>query len=177
MATCPVCDAELTLADDAVEGELMECDDCGSELEIISLDPVEIAEAPGLKRTGANESRFRTHSFVRMRSCCWRRLKAPQCRACYARRPQADLRPKDRSEVDVILERSINHSERCMHCICTKRWVSPASTPTTCRGSAETSCSTSVAANEAGVAQPEVRVAFTETLPSTRWKNSVIRWS
>jgi len=46
VATCPVCDAELTLADDAVEGELMECDDCGSELEIISLDPVEIAEAP-----------------------------------------------------------------------------------------------------------------------------------
>lgn len=46
MSTCPVCDADVELASDAVEGELMECSDCGSELEIIKLNPVEIAEAP-----------------------------------------------------------------------------------------------------------------------------------
>lgn len=46
MSTCPVCDAELSLADDAVEGELMECADCGCELEIVSLDPLQLAEAP-----------------------------------------------------------------------------------------------------------------------------------
>ena len=46
MPTCPVCDAEVELADDAVPGELMECADCGSELEVVSVDPPELAEAP-----------------------------------------------------------------------------------------------------------------------------------
>ena len=46
MPVCPVCDAELTLPDDAVEGELMTCEECGSELEVISVDPPELAEAP-----------------------------------------------------------------------------------------------------------------------------------
>jgi alpha-aminoadipate carrier protein LysW len=46
MHECPVCGAELTLADDVVKGELLECDDCGSELEVVSLDPVKLEEAP-----------------------------------------------------------------------------------------------------------------------------------
>ena len=46
MSECPVCDGEITLADDVVMGELLECDDCGSELEVTSLDPVELDEAP-----------------------------------------------------------------------------------------------------------------------------------
>tara|TARA_A100001037_G_scaffold194835_1_gene174409 strand:+ start:211 stop:375 length:165 start_codon:yes stop_codon:yes gene_type:complete len=46
MPECPVCGADVELADDAVEGELMECEECGSELEVISVDPPEIAEAP-----------------------------------------------------------------------------------------------------------------------------------
>jgi len=46
MSECPVCGAELSLADDVVKGELIECDDCGTELEVINLNPVELAEAP-----------------------------------------------------------------------------------------------------------------------------------
>ena len=46
MPTCPVCDAELELASDAVEGELMECEECGSELEVLKVDPPELGEAP-----------------------------------------------------------------------------------------------------------------------------------
>jgi alpha-aminoadipate carrier protein LysW len=46
MSECPVCGAELTLSNDLVVGELMECDDCGSELEVTAVDPVTIAEAP-----------------------------------------------------------------------------------------------------------------------------------
>jgi alpha-aminoadipate carrier protein LysW len=46
MVQCPVCDAELELAEDAVVGELMECADCGSELEVTSIDPPAVAEAP-----------------------------------------------------------------------------------------------------------------------------------
>ena len=46
MAECPVCDAEVELAADAVQGELMECADCGTELEVLELDPPKLGEAP-----------------------------------------------------------------------------------------------------------------------------------
>ncbi|HGY55176.1 MAG TPA: lysine biosynthesis protein LysW [Caldithrix abyssi] len=45
-AECPVCGAEIKLADDAVQGELLTCDECGSELEVTSLDPPQLDEAP-----------------------------------------------------------------------------------------------------------------------------------
>ena len=34
------------VADDAMAGELLVCEDCGAELELTSLDPVTLAEAP-----------------------------------------------------------------------------------------------------------------------------------
>lgn len=43
---CPICDAELTLADDTLQSELVECSDCGTELEVVSTSPVELQEAP-----------------------------------------------------------------------------------------------------------------------------------
>lgn len=43
---CPVCDASLTLAPDAVVSELLRCRECGSELEVTSLDPPAVREAP-----------------------------------------------------------------------------------------------------------------------------------
>lgn len=46
MAQCPVCDAEVQLSDDAVIGELMECADCGTELEVLGTDPAKLGEAP-----------------------------------------------------------------------------------------------------------------------------------
>lgn len=47
MATqCPICDANLTLGDDLVAGELLECPECGTELEVESVEPVKVAEAP-----------------------------------------------------------------------------------------------------------------------------------
>ncbi len=46
MPECPVCGAEVELASDAVVGELLSCDDCGMELEILNLKPIEIGEAP-----------------------------------------------------------------------------------------------------------------------------------
>lgn len=45
-ANCPVCEAEVELADDVEEGEIVECAECGSELEVLSTDPPELAEAP-----------------------------------------------------------------------------------------------------------------------------------
>ena len=46
MGECPVCAAEVTIAADAMAGEVLVCDDCGAELEIIKLKPIELAEAP-----------------------------------------------------------------------------------------------------------------------------------
>ena len=45
-ASCPVCDADVELGDDTVVGELVECADCGSELEVTKLKPLEVQEAP-----------------------------------------------------------------------------------------------------------------------------------
>ena len=46
MGECPVCAADVDLADDAMAGELIVCEDCGAELEIVGLDPVKLNEAP-----------------------------------------------------------------------------------------------------------------------------------
>ena len=46
MAACVVCEGEIEIADDIEEGELLECPECGSELEVKSVDPLELAEAP-----------------------------------------------------------------------------------------------------------------------------------
>jgi alpha-aminoadipate carrier protein LysW len=45
-ASCPLCDAALTLAPDVGSGEIVPCDDCGAELEVASLDPLALVEAP-----------------------------------------------------------------------------------------------------------------------------------
>jgi alpha-aminoadipate carrier protein LysW len=45
-AACPVCEADVPLECDVVMGELIECPECGSELEVVSLDPLELDEAP-----------------------------------------------------------------------------------------------------------------------------------
>ncbi len=44
--TCPECDADIAIAAGTMENELLACPDCGVELEIISLDPLEIDLAP-----------------------------------------------------------------------------------------------------------------------------------
>lgn len=46
MATCLECDAELDLAPDVEEGEIVVCLDCGVELEVIGLDPITLELAP-----------------------------------------------------------------------------------------------------------------------------------
>ncbi len=45
-ALCPDCDANLEIPSDAMENELISCPECGSELEVISLDPLELDLAP-----------------------------------------------------------------------------------------------------------------------------------
>ena len=41
---CPECDNPIIVdADDVEEGETVQCDECGADLEIVSIDPLEVA--------------------------------------------------------------------------------------------------------------------------------------
>ena len=47
MATCPECDAEIEVDEfDVDKGDQISCPECGSNLEIIGLSPVELDVAP-----------------------------------------------------------------------------------------------------------------------------------
>jgi len=45
-AICPACDAELRIPANAVQNELLACSDCGTELEIVQLEPLTLDLAP-----------------------------------------------------------------------------------------------------------------------------------
>jgi alpha-aminoadipate carrier protein LysW len=41
---CPECDNPIAIdADEVEEGETVQCDECGVDLEIVSVDPIELA--------------------------------------------------------------------------------------------------------------------------------------
>jgi alpha-aminoadipate carrier protein LysW len=46
VASCPECGADVTLAANIEKGEIIQCADCGAELEVLSVNPVELAIAP-----------------------------------------------------------------------------------------------------------------------------------
>lgn len=46
MAICPECEATVDVDADVEEGEILECPECGVELEVISTNPVELGIAP-----------------------------------------------------------------------------------------------------------------------------------
>ncbi len=43
---CPECAADVTIPADAMQNEIISCPDCGTELEITSLNPLEVELAP-----------------------------------------------------------------------------------------------------------------------------------
>jgi len=40
--TCPECAAEVHVGTDIDKGDAVECDECGTDLEVVGLDPVEL---------------------------------------------------------------------------------------------------------------------------------------
>ncbi len=43
MVTCPECDAQIDIEEDELdEGDLITCDECGVELRVLGLDPLEL---------------------------------------------------------------------------------------------------------------------------------------
>jgi alpha-aminoadipate carrier protein LysW len=43
---CPECAAEISLAENTEIGEIIVCPECGVDLEVIGLEPAEVALAP-----------------------------------------------------------------------------------------------------------------------------------
>lgn len=39
---CPECEADVQVDEDADKGDLVECQDCGAQLEVVGLDPIEL---------------------------------------------------------------------------------------------------------------------------------------
>jgi alpha-aminoadipate/glutamate carrier protein LysW len=46
MFACPVCEASVAVAQNVIVSELIDCDECSTELEIASLQPPVLREAP-----------------------------------------------------------------------------------------------------------------------------------
>jgi alpha-aminoadipate carrier protein LysW len=46
MALCTECEAEIPLGSSTEVGEIIQCPDCGLDLEVISLEPPVLAPAP-----------------------------------------------------------------------------------------------------------------------------------
>ena len=46
MNECIECGAIVQIPDDVMENEILQCLDCGAELEVISIDPLSLALAP-----------------------------------------------------------------------------------------------------------------------------------
>ncbi len=43
MITCPVCDAGIDVEEDELdEGETISCDECGADLKVLGVDPLEL---------------------------------------------------------------------------------------------------------------------------------------
>ena len=45
-AECPECAADVSLPDDVMDGEIVQCPECGVELEVTSLEPPTLEPAP-----------------------------------------------------------------------------------------------------------------------------------
>ncbi len=45
-AECPECAADVKLPDDVMENEIVQCADCGVELEVVNLNPPTLEPAP-----------------------------------------------------------------------------------------------------------------------------------
>jgi alpha-aminoadipate carrier protein LysW len=48
-APCPTCETEVTMPEPVVAGEIVECGQCRSELEVLTVEPLVLAQAPEIE--------------------------------------------------------------------------------------------------------------------------------
>jgi alpha-aminoadipate carrier protein LysW len=46
LAVCPECEAEIHVDEDVDKGEIIQCVECETRLEVVGLDPIELDIAP-----------------------------------------------------------------------------------------------------------------------------------
>jgi alpha-aminoadipate carrier protein LysW len=56
---CPECDNPLDLEDDIDVGETVQCEECGVELEVVGIDPVELSP---LEEAGYDDEELAQHN-------------------------------------------------------------------------------------------------------------------
>ena len=50
MVTCPVCDGAIDVDEEEVdEGDTISCDECGADLKVVSVEPLELESAEDLE--------------------------------------------------------------------------------------------------------------------------------
>ena len=47
--SCVVCEGKVVVPESVLVGEILTCPDCGSDLEVTSLDPLKVEEAPEIQ--------------------------------------------------------------------------------------------------------------------------------
>jgi alpha-aminoadipate carrier protein LysW len=55
-AKCPDCNSDIIVEDEAYEGDLVECANCGRELEIVSVNPLQLLEIKSDEQKELGES-------------------------------------------------------------------------------------------------------------------------
>lgn len=56
MTSCPECENELDIElDEVAEGDVVACDECGTEYEIVAVEPLELARVDGADGEGDDD--------------------------------------------------------------------------------------------------------------------------
>ena len=59
MVTCPVCDGAIDLDEEDVdEGATVSCDECGADLKVVSVEPLELESAEELEEEEEEEDDY-----------------------------------------------------------------------------------------------------------------------
>ena len=57
MPTCPECDAVIDIEEEEIdEGQIVDCPECGAELEVVSTNPVQVERVKGDKEDDEEET-------------------------------------------------------------------------------------------------------------------------
>ena len=57
MPTCPECDAAIDIEEEEIEeGQIVDCPECGAELEVVSTNPVQVELVKGDKEDDEEEA-------------------------------------------------------------------------------------------------------------------------
>jgi alpha-aminoadipate carrier protein LysW len=59
MVTCPVCDGAIDLDEEDVdEGDTVSCDECGADLKVVSVEPLELESAENVEEEEEEEGDY-----------------------------------------------------------------------------------------------------------------------